>query len=227
MRLSSVVSCLSVVILVSSVACKKKDEDGAGAAASASAAASAAPKASASAAAAPSASAAPEDPNACPANNKAPDFKYSEVAFTWTEKPTLAMAPKDKAYANVGGKTFELPKVELWYTEKSGEWSLRTNDGVLLGPSLSMKGEPKAGSTYEDKMGNNRGYFQVPQKGTTAECHRQTTSYNGDNARIVKITKYDGKTVDLSFVTTWKARDDRKFWAAGTVKDARVVVFKK
>lgn len=225
MRIASFVSLVSIVAVVGSVACKKKEgEEGGGGAASAAASASAAPTASAT----PSASAsAKEDPDACPPNNKAPEFKYSDVKLEWTDKPTLAMAPKDKAYANVGDKTFELPKVEVWYTEGSGQFSLRTNDGVLLGPSLTIKGEPKAGKTYEDKMGYNSGYFQVPKKGTTAECSRQTTSYNGDNARIVKLSKYDGKTADVTFVTTWKARDDRKFWAAGTVTGARVVVFKK
>jgi hypothetical protein len=45
----------------------------------------------------------------------------------------------------------------------------------------------------------------------------------------VKITKYDEakKTADGSFVTTWKESSDekRKFWAAGTFKNAHVVVF--
>lgn len=170
------------------------------------------------------------DPDACPPDNKAPAFEYAEnVKFTWSQEPKLADAPKDKSYANVGGKTFVLPKVEVWISEERGEIDLRTNDGVLLGPNLTFKGEPKADLTLEDKWGSNRGYFQMPKKGTTAECSRQTTSYNGSNARIVKLTKYDGKTADGSFVTTWEEGfgEKRKMWAAGTFKDAKVVVFKK
>ncbi|MFO0617008.1 MAG: hypothetical protein U0414_30715 [Polyangiaceae bacterium] len=196
------------------------------------AASSAAPAAS-SAAPATSSSAAPAssaDPDACPKDNKPPAFEYAEVPFTWSQTPELKSAPKDKAYANVGDKTFVLPKVEVWISEKEGEISLRTNDGVLLGPTLIFKGEPKAGMTLEDKWGNNRGYFQMPKKGTTAECSAQTTSFNGSNARIVKLDKYDGKTADVTFVTTWEANMNgakQQLWAAGTVKDAKVVIFKK
>lgn len=226
MRIVSLVSGCLMVLAVAGVGCKKKDgEDGKGTApsASVSAAASAAPSATPSAAAS-----AKEDPDACPKGNKPPEYKYADVKFTWSEKPSLADAPKDKAYANVGGKTFELPKVELWISEKQGEITLRTNDGVLLGPSLMFKGVPKAGLTIDEKFGQNRGYFQVPKKGDTVECSKQTTSYNGQNARIVKITKYDGKVADGSFVTTWQESfgEKRKFWAAGTFKDAKVVVFK-
>ena len=225
MRIVSLVSGCSMVLALASVGCKKKDaEDGKGGAPSASASTPASPSASPSSAA----SAAKEDPDACPKGNKPPQYTYADVKFTWSEKPALADAPKDKSYANVGGKTFELPRVELWITEKQGDITLRTNDGVLLGPSLMFKGVPKAGFSVDEKFGQNRGYFQVPKKGDTVECSKQTTSYNGQNARIVKITKYDGKLADGSFVTTWQESngDKRKFWAAGTFKDAKVVIFK-
>ena len=229
MRIGSLLSGFVIVLVVTSVGCKKKEaeEDKVDKDKGASSA-SKAPTAPTADVPAATASAPKEDPDACPKGSKAPDFKYSDVKFTWTEKPTLAMAPKEKAYANVGGKTFELPKVELWISEKNGEISLRTNDGVLLGPSLSFKGVPKAGLMLEDKFGYNSGYFQVPKKGDTVECSRQTTSYNGSNARVMKISKYDGKVADVAFVTTWQesSNEKRKFWAAGTVKDARVVVFK-
>lgn len=224
---------VSAIVSIASVGCSKKDPD-ASPAGSASvtvampnASGSAASNASGSAAA--SASAAPkEDPDACPKDNKPPAFTYADVKFTWSEKPALADAPKDKAYANVGGKTFELPKVELWVSEKRGEFDVRTNDGVLLGPTITIKGVPKAGFLAEEKFGSNRGYFQMPKKGDTAECHRQTTSFNGENARVVKIDRYDGKTADFTFVTTWKEsyNEKRHMWAAGTVKNARVLVFK-
>ena len=62
------------------------------------------------------------------------------------------------------------------------------------------------------------------------QCFKQTTSYNTANARIIKITKYDEKAekADGVFVSTWDtgSSDNRKFWAAGTFHDARVVVFK-
>lgn len=170
------------------------------------------------------------DPDACPPDNKPPAFEYAEdVKFTWSQEPKLADAPKDKAYANVGGKTFVLPKIEIWVSEERGEVELRTNDGVILGPSLTFKAEPKADLSLDDKWGSNRGYFQMPKKGTTAECHKQTTSYNGSNARVVKLTKYDGKTADGSFVTTWEEGfgEKRKMWAAGTFKGATVKIFKK
>lgn len=205
----------------------------ASAASSGKAADSAKSSASAKPSAAPSASAtssaAAEDPNACPKDNTPPTFEYADVKFEWTETPKLADAPKDKAYANVGEKTFVLPKVEVWVSEKEGTVTLRTNDAVLLGPSLIFKGEAKAGVTFEDKWGQNRGYFQIPSKGFTAECSKQTTSHNGDNARALKLTKYDGSTADGSFITTWRESfgEKRQMWAAGTFKDAKVVVFKK
>ncbi len=221
------------VFAVAAFGCSKKDggtsPSGSASVSAAVSSASATPATSASAAAsAEPAASAKEDPDACPKDNKPPAYSYADVKFTWSEKPTIADAPKDKAYANVGGKTFELPKVELWVSEKRGEFDVRTNDGVLLGPSITIKGVPKSGFLADEKFGSNRGYFQMPKKGDTAECHRQTTSYNGSNARIVKIDRYDGKTADLSFVTTWKESfgEKRQMWAAGTVKNARVVVFK-
>lgn len=225
MRIVLRVSGCLMALAIASVGCKKQDaEDGKGGAPSASASAPAVPSAAPSSAT----SAAKEDPDACPKGNKPPEYTYADVKFTWSEKPALADAPQDKSYANVGGKTFVLPKVELWISEKQGEITLRTNDGVLLGPSLMFKGVPKAGFSVDEKFGQNRGYFQVPKKGDTVECSKQTTSYNGQNARIVKITKYDGKLADGSFVTTWQESngDKRKFWAAGTFKDAKVVIFK-
>jgi len=190
---------------------------------------SAATTTTASAAVTGSASAAAEDPNACPKDNVPPKFEFAEVDFKWSDAPTLASAPKDKAYANVGDKTFVLPKVEVWISEKEGEITLRTNDGVLLGPALIFKGIPKTGLELTDKLGDNRGYFQMPKKGFTVECGSQTTSYNGKNARALKLTRYDEKTADGSFVTTWEESfgEKRKMWAAGTFKDAKVVIFKK
>lgn len=222
-----------VAMMIVGVGCAKKDGEEGKTAASASASESAAPAASAaptaSAEPAADASAAKADPDACPEGNKPPEYTYADVKFTWSKTPSLADAPKDKAYANVGGKTFELPKIELWVSEARGDISLRTNDGVLLGPSITWEGTPKAGLLLDQKFGQNKGYFQVPKKGETAECSRQTTSSNSPNARIVKITKYDGKTADGTFVTTWQGTfgDKRKFWAAGTFKDAKVVIFKK
>jgi len=219
-----------VVVAIAGVGCAKKDGEEGKTSASASAAESAAPDASgAPAEPAADASAAKADPDACPEGNKPPEFNYADVKFTWSETPSLADAPKDKVYANVGGKTFELPKVELWVSESRGDISLRMTDGVLLGPSITWDGTPKAGLLLDEKFGKNKGHFQVPKKGDTAECARQTTSSNSPNARIVKITKYDGKTADGTFVSTWQEGfgEKRKFWAAGTFKDAKVVIFKK
>ncbi len=76
----------------------------------------------------------------------------------------------------------------MWVSERNGDWSLRTNDGVIMGPSLSFKGVPKAGETINDKFGSNSGYFQVPRRATRSAATGESTSYNGKNARIVKIT---------------------------------------
>lgn len=223
---------LAAMMLVGA-GCAKKDGGEGNAAASASAAASTAAAASAapvaSAEPAPAASAAKDDRDACPEGNKPPELTYADVKFDWSETPKIADAPKDKAYANAGGNTFELPKIELCVYEGRGEINLRTHNDVLLGPSMTMKGTPKAGLVVEEKFGPNKGYFQAPKKGVeSVECARQTTSSNSPNARIVKITEYDGKTADGTFVSTWQENfgEKRKFWAAGTFKDAKVVIFK-
>lgn len=153
--------------------------------------------------------------------------KTAKVTLAWTDKPTLDKAPADGAYANVGGETFALDKVELWVSKSKDELDLRAKGGPL-GPSLSLKGTPKAGLVVDDKFGSNRGHFQVPQKGVTAACFKETTSYNGPNARVVKLLRYDeaAKTADVQFVTMWQEASGakRQFWAAGTVKGVRVVV---
>jgi hypothetical protein len=229
MRLSTFA--LGTALLLSSLAgCSKSssapDSDG-GAASTGSAANGAVAAASAPAAS----SSAKPDPDACGPNDKAPVLKYADVPFKWSQTPTLADAPKDKSYASVGGKPFELSKVEIWVSEANGDFSLRTNDGEMMGPSLTFKGVPKAGAAISEKWAYNHGYFQVPKKGDTIQCSRQTTSYNGDHATQFKLTRYDGKTADGSFVTTWEwdqhAEGKRQFWAGGTFKDAKVVVFKK
>lgn len=221
MHRTVIVALCALAPLVTS--CKKDD---AGDAPAASAKPSATAAASAKPSAAPAASA---DPDACPANESWSP-KYAKASFDWSQKPALDKAPKDGAYGNVGGgtETFGIDKVEVWIDKKKGEWTLRANHGPL-GPSLMFKGVPKQGATVEDKWGNNRGYYQVPKKAKMAGCFRQTTSYNGDNARVVKLTKLDekAKTADVTFATTWQEGFDlkRKFWAAGTVKGAKVVIF--
>lgn len=180
--------------------------------------------------AAPSASA--EDKDACPADTKPFKPQTSPIGFTWSEAPTLASAPSDGVFLGIAnGPAMKIEKVEIWVYKSRAEWDLRVQtEGPGLGPSISFKGAPKAGVTMEDKFGSNRGYFQIPKKGLMADCFRQTTSYNGQNARIVKITRYDEKAekADGVFVTTWREGFDEKrtFWAAGTFKDARVVIFK-
>lgn len=191
-------------------------------------AASATSKATASAAtsatAAPSGSA---DADACPPNEKWEPKTAKDVKFEWSDKPKLDQAPKDGVYASVGGDAFKLDEVTLSVDGKTKEWTLSGKAGPL-GPNLIIKGEPKANATVDEKFGSNRGYFQVP-KGDVAQCFKQTTSYNGENARIIKLTKYDDKAklADGVFVTTWQEGFDkkRKFWAAGTFKDAKVNVY--
>lgn len=183
------------------------------------------------ASAAPSASA---DPDACPANSTPFTPPFADVAFTWTETPSLDSVPKDGAYVSVGGgkQPMKAEKVELWIDKKRKDFSLRVDVGgpFFLGTSLSFKTMPTAGATFNDKFGTNSGYFQVPYKRAWAECSKQTISYNGSNARILKITRYDEakERADITFVTTWRESFDQKreFWAAGTVKDVKLVIFK-
>jgi len=177
------------------------------------------------ASAAPSASAAP-DPDACGPNNTPPTFKYADVPFTWSKTPSLADVPKDRSYAFVGeGKPFELTKVAIWVTKSSGEFSVRTNDGELLGPSLTFTGPARTGYSSVQKWGSHSGYFQVPIKKMPPECFKQTLSANSDYAASVKLTRYDGKTADGSFITTWERHGEQRLWAAGTFKDAEVLIF--
>ncbi len=183
------------------------------------------------ASAAPSGSA---DPDACPADTKPFTPKFSDVTYAWSETPTLESAPKDGVYISVGGKNKPMAadKVELWVSKTRKDFSLRVEAGgpFFLGPSLSFKTLPTAGATFNDKFGTNSGYFQVPYKRDWAECSKQTISYNGSNARVLKITRYDEakETADVTFVTTWRESFDQKreFWAAGTFKNAKVVIFK-
>jgi hypothetical protein len=235
------IALVGLVLAFSAAACGDGDkptaESSSKPASSSAPAKSAAAKPSASAsAAAPATSAAPAasgsagaaDPNACDPKDKWTP-KPGKATFEWSEKPALDKAPKDGVYASVGGEVFQIEQVSLSVDEKKKEWTLEAKAGPL-GPALMMKGEPKAGATVDEKFATNRGYFQVPQKGETAECFKQTTSYNGDNARVIKLTKYDAKakTADGSFVTTWQWKDGdkvRKFWAAGTFKDAKVTLW--
>lgn len=192
---------------------------------------------SASVSTASTASAAPSgsaDPDACPAGTKPFAPTFADVAFTWTEAPTLDMAPKDGVYISVGGgnKPIRAEKVELWVSKTRKDFDLRVDSGggFYLGPSLSFKQLPSTGLSITDKFGQNSGYFQVPYKRSWAECSKQTISHNGTNARTIKITRYDEakETADGVFVTTWRETYDmkRELWAAGTFKDAKVVVFK-
>lgn len=157
--------------------------------------------------------------------------KSARVDFAWTETPTLDKAPKDGVYAFVGERTepFKLEQVELWVDKDKGEWALKAKAGPL-GPSLTIKGEPKSNAIVTEKFGANRGHFQVPRGRIMASCYKQTTSYNGDNARVIKLTRYDehAKRADGVFITTWRERTDQKrqFWAGGTFTDAKVVFFK-
>jgi hypothetical protein len=153
--------------------------------------------------------------------------KPAKADFTWSQEPRLDAAPKDGAVASVGGEPFQIEKVEVWVDGKKGEWELRTQAGPL-GPALMFKGKPAAGQVVEEKWAQNRGYFQVPKKGLEAQCFAQTTSHNGKNARIVKLTKLDeaAQLADGVFVTTWEEGfdDKRKLWAAGTFTGAKLVV---
>ena len=87
-----------------------------------------------------------------------------------------------------------------------------------------MPGFPKVG-TEEQAFGPHAGYYQLPDQGLTAECMKQAILGTGDDARIVKITRYDGKTADGVFVTTWQETqgERRKMWAGGTFVNAPVM----
>lgn len=228
---------ISLVALASLTAACGKITIGGGDAGSTSSTVSSTSITSASSSAPTTASAAPSgsaDPDACPADTKPFKPTFADVSFTWSETPTLESAPKDGVYLSVGGgnKPMVAEKVELWVSKTRKDFSLRveTGGGIFLGTSLSFKTLPTAGATFNDKFGTNSGYFQVPYKRAWAECSKQTISYNGSNARILKITRYDEakERADGVFVTTWRESFDQKreFWAAGTFKDAKLVIFK-
>jgi len=167
----------------------------------------------------------------CDKDDKPFKPEIANIGFKWSETPSLSDAPSDGVYMQIGsGPVMKAEETEIWVDKKRSSFDLRVKTGGPgLGPSISVKSLPHSGLLSEDKFGSNSGYFQVPKKGAMADCFKQTTSYNGQNARIVKITKYDEakKTADGSFVTTWKEGFDEKrtFWAAGTFKNAHVVVF--
>jgi hypothetical protein len=218
---------VSMVSLIAVAACSKRDPIGINLASAASNTAvtpsTATPE--------PTVPAIAADLDACDKDDKPFKPELATVAFTWSETPSLSDAPADGAYMQIGsGPVMKADEVEIWVDKKRASFDLRVRTkGPGLGPSITVKSLPRTGLVSEDKFGSNSGYFQVPKKGAMANCFKQTTSYNGQNARIVKITKYDEakKTADGSFVTTWKEGFDEKrtFWAAGTFKNAHVVVF--
>jgi hypothetical protein len=164
---------------------------------------------------------------ACESKSTRPVVTYVDnVPFTWTETPSLASAPAGRAVASVGGRTFELPVLQLWVKKDGSEYNLISGGGKqILGPSIYFPGKPEAGKEASLKWGDNSGYFQIPRQGTTVECFEQSVSFNGSNAGAIKFTKYDGKTASGTFVTTWRrqgASGEQRFWAAGTFLDIKV-----
>ncbi|MBX3186954.1 MAG: hypothetical protein KF901_03015 [Myxococcales bacterium] len=158
----------------------------------------------------------------CKEDDKVRYAKF-EHAFTWTKTPDLASVPTDKVLGSVGGDVFQLRRFELSLHPSERKWTLLAVGGAL-GPSLVLPMPPQVGVVYEEKFGPHLGYFQAPDRGLTAECLKQTMIANGDDARVVKLTRYDGKTADGVFVTTWQetSGERRRFWAGGTFANAKV-----
>jgi hypothetical protein len=152
-------------------------------------------------------------------------YRFAEnLTFAWTKSPRLDQAPKKGSFASVGGRPFALTSVEIW--RGAGEWELHTSTEGTLGPALTFPGAPRAGLAIDDAYGPHKGYFQLPDDGVAARCFAESTSFNGEHARSVRITKFDGKHASGRFVTTWEVSrrgGTRRLWAGGTFTDAPVV----
>lgn len=173
-----------------------------------------------------SSGAAAADPNLAKATAFAKTFQV-------TDAPSLGSAPKDGIYGGVGDHAFVIEKVEIWIDH--GNFSVRAfSDDASggLGADFTIKGKPAA-KKYSATLGAHEGYFQTPKEGkTVATKFEDTTSYNGENAWTLELTKVSipkdksRGTASGRFVVVFKGDDRFKpMWAAGTFTDAEIVQF--
>ncbi len=164
----------------------------------------------------------------------------AEVKLEWTAEPALELIPDAPIKGMANGTPFEGKTV--YFEPMFGKWTMVISDGELSSPTgfvsdaqsinINLPELPEAGKTIRKDMDYGDGYFQIRKK----DDPESTTSWNSDNAFIVKFTKWEiceynpegdmfqvaGKASGMVFVS-YKGWDTGEFdnsFAAGTFTDA-------
>lgn len=140
--------------------------------------------------------------------------------FTWTETPTVDMAPAAPLTGVANGRPFEARAVLIEPGLKS--WKLSIHDQPLRQPTgllmnsghldINLPEPPAAGKKFEKPMRFGDGYWQVKKPGEAAK----TTSWNAPNAYALELTKWE--------VAPWDP-DGPVFQDAGRASGRLVVVY--
>lgn len=162
-------------------------------------------------------------------------------AFAWTEEPSLDRIPASPVVGEANGKPFKVATI-LFEPAMRGGWRMVIADkkldsptGILVGCQhidFDLSEEPAAGKKMTRKMQYGAGYFQIEQ----ADKPGQTTSWNGDNAWVLELTKWDARpyddkgslfqavgTASGKVAVAYKgAAGFKNSWAAGTFDSATI-----
>ena len=164
----------------------------------------------------------------------------AEVKLEWTAEPALELIPDAPIKGQANGAPFEGKTV--YFEPLFGKWNMVISDGTLETPTgflsnaqsinISLPEPPEAGKVISKEMNYGDGYFQITKKDNPEE----TTSWNSDNAFIVKFTEWEvqdydlegemfqvaGKASGMVYVSYkgWDSGDFDNSFAAGTFKDA-------
>lgn len=117
------------------------------------------------------------------------------AAFAFTDNPTAAMIPDYPAKGEANGKPIVIRSV--LFTPGYDVWTLRLAEKEF-GPEdlfmdtqeivIDLPGTPGVGE-FTRKLEYGKGYFQIAK----VDAPTETTSWNGDNAWVLQITKWDAK----------------------------------
>jgi hypothetical protein len=162
-------------------------------------------------------------------------------SFAWTEAPSLDKIPASPVVGEANGKPFKVATV-LFEPAMRGGWRMVIADkkldsptGILVGCQhidFDLTEEPAAGKQMTRRMQYGGGYFQIEQ----ADKPGQTTSWNGDNAWVLELTKWDARPYDEKgsrvqsvgtasgkvAVVYKDAAGFKRSWAAGTFENAAI-----
>ena len=162
-------------------------------------------------------------------------------AFAWSEEPSLDKIPATPVVGEANGKPFKVSTI-LFEPAMRGGWRMVIADkkldsptGILVGCQhidFDLSEEPAAGKKMTRKMQYGGGYFQIEQ----ADKPGQTTSWNGDNAWVLELTKWDARPYDEKgslfqsvgtasgkvAVVYKDAAGFKRSWAAGTFENAAI-----